>query len=364
MKIKRVNLNRFKRFRDCALEFDIGSDPNASVVTVLVGSNGSGKSSVLQAIAATLGSATRRLRFPRDLEWPGFNPELLNSAWNGPFEVRLDVHFSDDEIRRTSELFEKFAPFIDKPELTEPARSQCVKLYFREDGVTAPTASELFQFRGREYAKFLFSNNVVKFDVFEDVGSTLWYTENRTSTSLTAESDSISQDDRSSRLEFDEDKLRRQLNALHAFHERVVRGHFILREGQRDILGEFEKFFKLVFPRRRLSGPVPRSQINQVMDEPWFKLFDDAHEYDISEMSGAERALFPMLFDFANWNINNSVILIDEIELHLHPPLQQRLLSALVKFGKNNHFIISTHSDWVMQLLSPVQIIRLDKGDA
>ena len=36
--------------------------------------------------------------------------------------------------------------------------------------------------------------------------------------------------------------------------------------------------------------------------------------------------------DFANWNIHNSVILIDEIELHLHPPMQQALLRTLPKF--------------------------------
>jgi predicted ATP-dependent endonuclease of OLD family len=51
-------------------------------------------------------------------------------------------------------------------------------------------------------------------------------------------------------------------------------------------------------------------------------------------MSGGERAVFPMLMDFASWNIHNSVILIDEIELHLHPPMQQALLRALPKLGK------------------------------
>ncbi|RKZ85812.1 MAG: hypothetical protein DRR16_11235, partial [Candidatus Parabeggiatoa sp. nov. 3] len=30
--------------------------------------------------------------------------------------------------------------------------------------------------------------------------------------------------------------------------------------------------------------------------------------------------------DFARWNINNAIIIIDELELHLHPPLQQTLV--------------------------------------
>ena len=37
------------------------------------------------------------------------------------------------------------------------------------------------------------------------------------------------------------------------------------------------------------------------------------NQYEIYEMSGGERAVFPMVMDFASWNIHNSVILIDEI---------------------------------------------------
>jgi predicted ATP-binding protein involved in virulence len=75
-------------------------------------------------------------------------------------------------------------------------------------------------------------------------------------------------------------------------------------------------------------------------------------------MSGGERATFPILLDFMNWNIHNSVILIDEIELHLHPPMQQALLRTLPKLGKNNQFIITTHSDYVAQLV-PESSIRI-----
>jgi predicted ATPase len=364
MKIERLLLKRYKRFREREIRFDLGHDPESSVVSVLVGSNGSGKSSVLQAIAATLGTATGRLRQPRLLEWPGFNRDLLNSAWSGPFEVRLNVKFSQKETDSTLKLFDLYAPYIESRSLYEPATEQRIELSFKDEGVLARSANQLFQFRGRDYAKFLFSNNIVKFDVFEQVGTCLWYTENRTSTSLTPESLGQETDEKSTKIEFDELVLRRQMNSLYGFHIRVKDGKIKLREGQRDILNNFESYFKLLFPGRGLSGTVPRSAANQVLEEAWFKLHDSAHEYEISEMSGAERALFPILFDFANWNVNNSVILIDEIELHLHPPLQQRFISALKELGRNNHFIITTHSDWVLETLSPNQIIRLDGGDA
>ena len=109
-----------------------------------------------------------------------------------------------------------------------------------------------------------------------------------------------------------------------------------------------------------LKGPVLREEIDDFLSEPWFYLYDGKNQYEISEMSGGERAIFPILMDFVNWNINNSVILIDEIELHLHPPMQQTFLRALPKLGTNNQFIITTHSDHIEQLVPNDSIIRLE----
>ena len=123
---------------------------------------------------------------------------------------------------------------------------------------------------------------------------------------------------------------------------------------------KLKKAYKTVFPQRSFEGPVPRENIDDILSEPWFYLYDGKNQYEISEMSGGERAIFPILMDFANWNIHNSVILIDEIELHLHPPIQQTLLRALPKLGQNNQFIITTHSDYIEQLIPEAQIIRLE----
>jgi len=78
-------------------------------------------------------------------------------------------------------------------------------------------------------------------------------------------------------------------------------------------------------------------------------------------MSAGERAVFPILMDFTRWNINNSVIIIDELELHLHLPLQQTLIKALSEIGHNNQFIFTTHSNAVITMFdeSENQIIRL-----
>ena len=105
---------------------------------------------------------------------------------------------------------------------------------------------------------------------------------------------------------------------------------------------------------------MPRDRVADILSEPWFYLYDGKNQYEISEISGGERAIFPMLMDFANWNIHNSVILIDEIELHLHPPMQQALLRALPYFGKDNQFIITTHSDYIEKIVPDACIVHLE----
>lgn len=205
--------------------------------------------------------------------------------------------------------------------------------------------------KGRDYAKQLLRSE--GFQAFEQVGTVFWYTEQRTSTSLTTENTD-------KKLEITENILRDRLSKWRQFHQDIETGRIKqLRPGQKDVYAEIERAYQKVFPERSFEGPVPRENIDDILSEPWFYLHDSKNQYEISEMSGGERAIFPILMDFANWNIHNSVILIDELELHLHPPMQQALLRTLPKLGKNNQFIITTHSDYVEQLVPEAHIIRL-----
>jgi predicted ATP-dependent endonuclease of OLD family len=353
MKVQSVQLKHFKQFRDSPT-FDF-TDPETGLardLIVLIGMNGAGKTSLLQAIAATLGVATGRLQKLSELEWAGFNYELLASNW-GKFapEVTLKIQFSSSETQAVYEFQQKLLD-MGRRDLYPPSNQNIVTLRWRDERVQAGTAAELFQFKGREYAKQLMRSE--GFQAFERVGTTLWYTEQRTSTSLTTE-------DQHNKLEFTDDILRDRLSKFRQFHQDVERGKIQhLRPGQKDLYAEIERAYRTVFPERSFEGPVPREEIDDLLSEPWFYLYDGRNQYEISEMSGGERATFPMLWDFASWNIHNSVILIDEIELHLHPPMQQAVLRALPKLGKNNQFIITTHSDYIEQLVPEAYVVRLE----
>lgn len=369
MHVQSIQLRCFKRFRDQQLSFTDGETGLARPLMVLVGENGSGKSTVLQAIAATLGTATRRLRSPAELEWPGFDLALAGSSWNLPSGVTLKICFTPAELAATADYFEKVSRLRDRSDLTPPSQDSPVVLTLRDGEVRSARSEQYFQFRGREYAKQVIKLAEEGRGVFENVGTVFWYTEHRTSTSLTPETNVSTDRDRTGDaqepgskefLQFDEDLLRRRLSDYMQFHSRVERGEYELRPGQRDVFAELERAYAAIFPDRKFEGSVPRSDVDEVLNEPWFYLYDSHHQYEISEMSGGERAIFPLLFDFANWQINNSVVLIDEIELHLHPPLQQALIRALPQLGTNNQFIITTHSDWIAQIVPPECVIRVE----
>ena len=58
---------------------------------------------------------------------------------------------------------------------------------------------------------------------------------------------------------------------------------------------------------------------------------------------------------------SEAIVLIDEIELHLHPSWQQRVLPDLVRTFPNTQFIVSTHSPQVLSSVLPEHIVALSR---
>ena len=57
--------------------------------------------------------------------------------------------------------------------------------------------------------------------------------------------------------------------------------------------------------------------------------------------------------------LSEAIVLIDEVELHLHPSWQQRVLTDLMRTFPNAQFIVSTHSPQVLTTIEPRRIVRL-----
>ena len=84
-------------------------------------------------------------------------------------------------------------------------------------------------------------------------------------------------------------------------------------------------------------------------------------QFDINELSSGEKQLFLRTLAIRMLNPENSIILIDEPELSLHPKWQQRIVDVYTKIGKNNQIIIATHSPHILGSVRKENIMLLDK---
>ena len=101
----------------------------------------------------------------------------------------------------------------------------------------------------------------------------------------------------------------------------------------------------------------------RVQEEPLRLLVDKAGvALDLSQLSDGERSFLAMVCDLgrrltlanpllANPLHGSGVVLIDELELHLHPKWQREVTAKLRKTFPNIQFIATTHSPFVIQAL-------------
>lgn len=90
----------------------------------------------------------------------------------------------------------------------------------------------------------------------------------------------------------------------------------------------------------------------------------------LNQLSGGYRIVLALAADLArrmaqgNPHLEDplqseAIVLIDEIELHLHPEWQQRILTDLMRTFPNAQFIVTTHSPQVLTTVEPQHIVEL-----
>jgi len=83
----------------------------------------------------------------------------------------------------------------------------------------------------------------------------------------------------------------------------------------------------------------------------------------IEMLSSGEQQLYARVISLMILEPKNSVILIDEPEITLHPKLQQEIINIYKNIGENNQFIITTHSPHVLGAVENKCIRLLVVGD-
>jgi ABC-type multidrug transport system ATPase subunit len=100
----------------------------------------------------------------------------------------------------------------------------------------------------------------------------------------------------------------------------------------------------------------------------------DKKRLDIKQLSDGERGLLALVLDLArrlsqaNLKLDDplrdgeGIVLIDELDLHLHPSWQRTVVENLTKTFPNCQFIATTHSPQIIGEVPPDNIILLERG--
>ena len=111
-----------------------------------------------------------------------------------------------------------------------------------------------------------------------------------------------------------------------------------------------------------LELDVKLSEISK--DENSMPIFTDSSgkKFGINELSSGEKQLFLRTLAIKMLEPENSIIMIDEPELSLHPKWQQKIIDVYKKIGKNNQIILATHSPHILGSVEKESIILLVKN--
>lgn len=100
----------------------------------------------------------------------------------------------------------------------------------------------------------------------------------------------------------------------------------------------------------------------------------DGEELDVNQLSQGEKSLLALVGDIArrlailNPSLDNplegeGMVMIDEVDLHLHPKWQHDLIDKFVKTFPNVQFILTTHSPHVISDRNDILLYSLDDGE-
>ncbi|MGS0824865.1 AAA family ATPase [Shewanella sp. 0m-8] len=126
-------------------------------------------------------------------------------------------------------------------------------------------------------------------------------------------------------------------------------------------LTSLEEYFSLLF-ERELKLKFNRQELLFTMQD------QSGNELDFNTLSDGYSSVIEVVTDiimrmeenqFGNYN-QNGIVLIDEVETHLHVSLQKSILPFLTKVFPNIQFIVTTHSPFVLSSVDDAVIYDME----
>ena len=163
MKVEWISIQNFKLFDNLEVSFKNKILDEVSNRFLILGDNGTGKTTLLQAIALPLALATRQIASVGDFDWMGFLPGRYQN--NGNCRIELNVLFDDPEIAATKKVAKRWyeslpAEFKKEGNFVEPGESKSVRVILNgEYWKAGSNQAESAQFLGRFYAQKLLKSD-------------------------------------------------------------------------------------------------------------------------------------------------------------------------------------------------------------
>ena len=352
MKVKRLSMNAFRGFDQLTLEF------NPELPTIIIGVNGVGKSSIIDCLAILLSWLTARIQFDPEAagsfmklekghHYSGLNKDLAN----GRLFSHMDVKEGRVEIENKIAIVIQTSREISW-QITKTEKSQTINAKNELDAFT-----DTLRNQWKMSPKF-------------NLPLAVYYPVNRAVFDIPLK---IIEKIDFNQIEAYDEALTGMKIGFSSFFQwfRVLED--LENEERRDNSEYRDRNLEAV--RQAISSLIPEFYKLRVRRSPLrLTVEKEGEELTINQLSDGEKCLLAMVGDLArrlaiaNPGLDDplqgqGVVLIDEIELHLHPKWQREIIPALTRTFPNCQFIVTTHSPQVLSQVKPEGIYILEKED-
>lgn len=390
MHIRRLDIQNFRAIGKLPIRFEDGMG-RFRPITVISGPNGCGKTSILVAIVQALRGAMR-LRIP-DLQFPS-DLDLHRAELSGirpvTATVEMDLEYDQSELQAIRGAFQATAGDrqkagkrpLDPPPLPEGRLN--VQWQYPPRVLRDGSDASVFDLRSKP------DFGAVWLAGFSNVWGA-WKNGALNDITKTYQVGGLRRfpQDREGRWGVDFEENDEQTSPPYVDDPPVATRNG--EPGEHTVVDSLEKLWRFRYDAglaetddRRQWEAVLQKRFGDICTPKSYKGFHGDHprygkspiladgprEYPYSRASGGERVILDYLIQLTFPHpVRNSIILIDEPELHLHPRWMRQLFQLFAQSAKpieqggdNNQFILTTHSPELRQLAAG-QNALIDLGD-
>jgi len=342
MRVERLYLENFRNFKSLDIQF-----PDSDII-VLIGSNGSGKTTILDAIGFCLAHQSGQLTSQKD-EYYIESSLSKNDIKNGEIKtiIKSDLFYNGSKIQITEskEIDQNGVGFEITPNnyfseirkqliLNNSSVNLPLLVYYRANRTSIienDLKPNIYYNKRLEGYQFSFNSIKSSFNLFESWFLHLENIENEGKVN-----------NKDFNFEFQGLKIIR--HALTEFMSRINNANYFNLRGVRS--------------EHSGNGFLAIQKGETVLKLAQLSMGEKMLLYIVSDI--ARRLV--ILNDFDNLSLfKDGVVLIDELELHLHPEWQRRIVNALRKTFPGIQFIVTTHSPQILSNLTDHEIVVLKK---